>query len=34
MADRLHLQPKHRRVLEALLREHLPGVEVWPTAAA
>ena len=29
MADRLHLQPKHRRVLEALLREHLPGVEVW-----
>ena len=29
MADRLHLQPKHRRVLEALLREHLPDVEVW-----
>ena len=29
MADRLHLQPKHRRVLEALLRKHLPGVEVW-----
>ena len=29
MADRLHLQPKHREVLEALLREHLPGVEVW-----
>ena len=29
MADRLHLQPKHRRVLEALLREHLPNVEVW-----
>ena len=29
MADRLHLQPKHRKVLEALLREHLPGVEVW-----
>ena len=29
MADRLHLQPQHREVLEALLREHLPGVEVW-----
>ena len=29
MADRLHLQPKHREVLEALLREHLPDVEVW-----
>ena len=29
MADRLHLQPKHRQVLEALLREHLPDVEVW-----
>ena len=29
MADRLHLQPKHRQVLEALLREHLPDVEIW-----
>ena len=29
MADRLHLQPQHRQVLEALLREHLPDVEVW-----
>ena len=29
MTDRLHLEPKHRRILEALLREHLPGVEVW-----
>ena len=29
MTDRLHLQPKHRQVLEALLREHLPDVEVW-----
>ena len=29
MADRLHLLPKHRRVLEALLRKHLPDVEVW-----
>ena len=27
--DRLHLKPKHRRTLEALLREHLPDVEVW-----
>ena len=29
MAERLHLPPKHRRVLEALLRQHLPDVEVW-----
>ena len=29
MADRLDLQPKHRKALEALLREHLPDVEVW-----
>ena len=29
MADRLHLHPRHRRVLVALLQEHLPGVEVW-----
>ena len=29
MADRLHLLPKHRLVLEALLRNHLPDVEVW-----
>ena len=29
MADRLHLKPKHRQVLEALLRKHLPDVEVW-----
>ena len=28
-ADRLHLSPRHRTQLEALLREHLPGVEVW-----
>ena len=27
--DRLRLQPKHRRILEALLQEHLPEVEVW-----
>lgn len=29
MDDRLHLLPKHRQVLEALLRKHLPDVEVW-----
>ena len=29
MADRLNLPSKHRRALEALLREHLPDVEVW-----
>ena len=29
MSERLHLLPRHRRTLEALLREHLPGVEVW-----
>ena len=29
MPDRVHLRVRHRRVLEALLREHLPGVEVW-----
>ena len=29
MADRLHLVVKHRQALEALLREHLPGVEAW-----
>ncbi len=29
MTDQLHLQPRHRRMLEELLREHLPDVEVW-----
>ena len=29
MADRLRIAPRHRRILEALLREHLPGIEVW-----
>ena len=29
MADHLHLHTRHRRVLVALLQEHLPGVEVW-----
>ena len=27
--DGLHLSPRHREKLAALLREHLPGVEVW-----
>ena len=27
--SRLHLSPKHRETLEALLREHLSGIEVW-----
>ena len=27
--DRLHLSPRHREKLEALLCEHLPGIEVW-----
>ena len=29
MTERLHLLPRHRRMLEALLQEHLPDVEVW-----
>jgi predicted nucleotidyltransferase len=29
MTDCLHLSEKHRAMVEALLREHLPGVEVW-----
>ena len=29
MSDGLHLSPDHRGVLEALLREHLPDIEVW-----
>ena len=29
MDERLHLPARHRRTLEALLRKHLPGVEVW-----
>ena len=28
-ADRLHLLPRHRKMLVALLCEHLPGIEVW-----
>ena len=29
MPDRLKLLSRHRRALEAMLREHLPDVEVW-----
>lgn len=29
MSNRLPLSPKHQRILEALLREHLHDVEVW-----
>ena len=29
MSDRLHLLPRHRRLLETLLRRYLPDVEVW-----
>ena len=29
MTDRLHLSPRHRAEIEALLRKHLPNVEVW-----
>ncbi len=29
MAGRLHLPQRYRRILEALLREHVPDAEVW-----
>ncbi len=29
MADELNLSSKHRRILEALIRDHFPEVEVW-----
>ncbi len=29
MTESLHLQPRHLRVLEKLLLEHLPDVEAW-----
>ena len=29
MADGLLIEPRHRSILEALLLEHLSGVEVW-----
>lgn len=29
MTDSLHLPNRHRAIIEALVRKHLPGVEVW-----
>ena len=29
MADDLHLLPRHRRMIEGLARQHLPGIEIW-----
>ena len=29
MNERLHLKPRHRCMLEDILRAHLPDVEVW-----
>ena len=29
MTEGLHLSPRHREKIKALLRKHLPGVEVW-----
>ena len=29
MTEQLRLETRHRQALEALLREHLPQVEVW-----
>lgn len=29
MADRLHLSPRHRRMIEEFVDRFLPGVEVW-----
>ncbi len=29
MAKRLHLSPRHREKIEALLEKYLPDVEVW-----
>ena len=29
MSERLLLKPRYRRMLEEILREHVPGVEVW-----
>ena len=29
MTNRLHLKTRHRRMLEEILHEHAPGVEVW-----
>lgn len=29
MAEKLSLSSRHRKMIETLLRRHLPGVEVW-----
>ncbi len=29
MTERLHLSSKHRKMIEALLKNHLPEVDVW-----
>ena len=29
MADNLHLQRRHRQLIEDLARRHLPGIEIW-----
>ena len=29
MTDRLHMKPRHRQLLENILRAQLPEVEVW-----
>ena len=29
MSEQLHLKARHRRMLEGILRAHVPGVEVW-----
>ena len=29
MVEGLHLSPRHRKEIVALLHKHLPGVEVW-----
>ena len=29
MNDHLHLSTRHHQILEALIRQHLPGIEVW-----
>lgn len=29
MTSDLHLQPRHRRVIEGLARQHLPDVDIW-----
>ena len=29
MTNRLHLNPRHRKMLDDLLHKHLPSIEVW-----